>query len=132
MAMLSFSGLDDLAREIARAGEKAKPTVQKMLEAGGAAMEEAWKHAIDDAGLVDTGEMRASVKAGKITLTDDGGFVEVYPRGKDSRGVRNADKAFINHYGSSRIRATAFVDQAEEEGEPAATAAMEAIWNAQR
>lgn len=134
MSNLAFSGLDDLYREIGRAGERAKPTVEKMLQAGGKEVEQAWKRAIEEARLVKNGDMIKSVKADlAIRRNGDGvgSYVEIYPRGKDRRGIRNAEKAFVNHYGNSHIRARGFVDVAEKYAEAMAVPVMEAIWDAE-
>lgn len=131
MARLSFAGLDGIAQELSRMGEKADGIITEMLNAGAVAVEDAWKQAISEAGLIKTGEMQASVKGGKVQKSVSGGYVEVYPRGTDSKGVGNAEKAFINHYGTSRVPATGFVDRAEELGEETAAIIMTQIWESQ-
>lgn len=47
----------------------------------------------------DTGDMYNSVKAGKPNKNKYGWYVSVYPRGNDSKGVRNMDKMAHLEYG---------------------------------
>lgn len=130
MARLNVSGLDGVMSELSRLGAGAEAKISAMLEAGGAEVEEAWRQAIQSAGLVKTGDMLAAVKAGDLKRDESGGSVVIYPRGRDRYGQSNATKAFVNHYGSSRTPATGFVDKAEENGEQRAVQAMEQIWAA--
>jgi hypothetical protein len=54
--------------------------------------------------------------------------IDIYPQGKDRKGVRNAEKAFINHYGTKTKPATHFVDIADELSGPLVQAVYERIW----
>ena len=56
-----------------------------------------------------------------------GATAEVYPQGKDRKGVRNAEKAFLLHYGWGQKNGDHFVDQIEREAEEPAVEAMEAV-----
>ena len=77
--------------------------------------------------------MLASVAAGPVqTDGNDVKYIYVSPQGKDHKGVRNAEKAFINHYGTSKIKATHFVDDAETEASEKAVDAMQDVWNKQK
>lgn len=130
MATLSFQGLDQIAHEMSRMGRLADSVADQMLEAGAAQVAAGWQQAIDEAGLVETGAMRASVGPAKggVKASGPGKYIEIYPQGKDSHGVRNADKAFINHYGNSTHKGHGFVDRAEEYGEALAVPVMTKIW----
>ncbi|NLW24754.1 MAG: hypothetical protein GXY91_05875, partial [Clostridia bacterium] len=44
--------------------------------------------------------------------------VDIYPQGKDRKGVRNAEKAFVLHYGTSKLPASHWVDDADEMAGP--------------
>jgi len=121
---LSFEGLDEVYREMTRAGESVGPTADRMAEAGAEEVVKGWQEAIQEAGLIRTGAMLRSVRAGKVK----DGRTDIYPQGKDAKGTRNAEKAFILHYGTSRKRGTRFVDRAEEIAEPRAVEAMTRIW----
>ena len=53
----------------------------------------------------------------------------IYPHGRDRRKQSNAEKAFVLHYGTSRIHGDHFVDDAEQRAGDAAEQAMQDIWN---
>lgn len=136
MARLMFSGLDDIANELSHMGETAGALTDQMLRAGAEEVKKGWQMAIDEAGLNESGAMRASVGPSKSIKGDANmKYIEIYPQGTDSSGkhaknpVRNAEKAFINHYGSSSHAATRFVDRAEEYGEAMAVPVMQKIWD---
>ena len=65
-----------------------------------------------------------------VKLTKKNGMrcAEIYPLGKDSHGVRNAEKAFILHYGRSNMKGDHFVDNAERIAEQNAVPVMQEIW----
>lgn len=135
MATLKWSGLDDLYKEMQRAGETAGEAAQKMLEAGGQECIKAWQTAIGMYGHGEpgesgraTGEMMRSVGI-KFRTKNGMRSAEIYPLGKDRHGVRNAEKAFILHYGSSTIKGDHFVDEAERIAEDEAIPVMQEIWN---
>ena len=56
---------------------------------------------------------------------------DIYPTGKDRKGVRNAEKAFILHYGRNgwqRIAATYWVDDADAISEARVPPRLDALW----
>lgn len=55
-------------------------------------------------------------------------YIDIYPQGKDRHGVRNAEKAFILHYGTKRIAATHWVDDADRLCDTTVIAAMRAVF----
>ena len=122
MSHFRAAGLDDLMNDLAGHLKTTDQMSQEMLTAGEDVIVDAWKQEAE--AHVLTGQMRASIKGHrkKGTLS-----TEVYPDGKDSRGVRNADKAFIIHYGISRIKATHWVDRAEQTAEEGVVDAMEQV-----
>jgi len=74
--------------------------VQDMLDAGAEVTVDEWKKAITDAGHIETGSMHDSVAA-KIPKKNSNAR-EIYPQGTDKNGVRNAHKAYILNYGTSK------------------------------
>lgn len=130
MARFDTSGLDDVLREMEAAGELVGETADEMLLAGAQVVSEEWKRAAREAGLVDTGAMLGSIGyPRKPTTSGDVRSIDIYPQGKDERGIRNAEKAFVNHYGTSRLPATHFIDRADERSGPRVQAAFEEIWD---
>lgn len=130
MARFEIQGMDETIAEMKRMGETTGPTTDRMLLAGAEEMKTAWVNAINRYDHVDTGAMRRSVGYAKKPKEIFGGkALDVYPRGKDKQGTRNAEKAFVLHYGRKNMTASHFVDAAETEGEPKAAAAMVRVWD---
>lgn len=130
MARFNMSGLDETVREMQRLGQQSGEAAKAVLQAGAERVKTAWRAAIMAHGLVRSGDMLGSVgfkrspkKAGDMLSID------VYPQGVDYKGVRNAEKAFILHYGTSTHTPTRFVDDAETMGEAMAVPAMEEVWD---
>ena len=72
---------------------------------------------------IDTGDMVRSVGTAKGTKAKK--FHDIYPQGRDEKGVRNAEKAFIAHYGKSGQLGTRFVDEAESNSGAECAVAMQ-------
>lgn len=131
---ISTSGIDSLAAELKKLGElDNNEIVEKMLKAGAGVITDEWKKGIKKAVKVSgrsTGEMLESVAPSKkITHKGDVSLIVVYPQGKDRKGVKNAEKAYILHYGKSGQTGTRFVDEIESSAESKAFEAMEKILN---
>lgn len=126
MAEIGTSGLANLIKELEDLGADIDEISDEMLEAGGEAMKKAWTEEIKAKGHVDTGDMLKSVKA-KVNKSKK--TAEIYPQGKDKKGVRNALKAFVLHYGTSNIAGDRFVDEVESKGSDAAVDAMYEIYS---
>lgn len=125
--MSRVEGADEFIRDLQKLGAEMPQVERAMLKAGGQVMaEDGWKAEIADRDFVDSGAMRDhvtyKVKSGKGRLR-----VEITAAGQDSRGVRNAAKAFYLHYGTSKIHPTHWIDPAEARAMPGTTAAMGAV-----
>lgn len=137
MAKFSVNGIDSLAADLKRLGQLDNvELVSDMLEAGAEIVTDEWKKGIATAvksktdGGRSTGDMADSVAPTKgIKKSGDISAKEIYPQGKDRKGVRNAEKAFILHYGKSGQAPTRFVDAVEEAAEDKAVSAMENVFN---
>lgn len=135
MADFVMNGIDELAKELKKLGELDNDKlVGDMLESGADAVIEEWKKGIKkvvkSGSKRSTGELVNSVTATKgIKKVDDVSSKTIYPAGKDSKGVRNAEKAFILHYGKSGQPPTLFVDDVETAAEDKAAKAMEEVFN---
>ena len=121
---MDTKGLDGVAMEFLNLGKKAQRVADEMLRAGEKEAVSAWREGITSHGYVKTGAMLASVKGTKPRSANGGRLMDVYPQGSDGR-VRNAEKAFILHYGSSRIKGSRWIDEVNEAAEEPASAAME-------
>lgn len=139
MAKMSTKGLDEIADDLKRLGEVAEPEfMDELLDAGAEEVIDAWDMIIREEGYVDTGEMRKSVGVAKGT--EKGSKREIYPQGEVKRGkqlrgskkiitTRNAEKAYILHYGNSNKLGTRFVDDVERIAETKSYIAMQEVFN---
>lgn len=130
MASLKVEGLDDLTKELERMGELVGPLADAMLKAGAQPVVESWKAEATKRRHIDTGKMIKSISADRKIKDVEGAskYITVYPRGED-KGVRNAEKAFVLHYGSSKLDADHWVDAANLNAEPQAIAAMTGVFD---
>ena len=134
MAKLKVDGLEMVVSDMIRMGQMVGPVADEMLIAGAGQMKTDWQDSITLFGHEDTGTMRKSVKPTKIkALGNSEKQIYVYPQGVDKNNQkkprRNAEKAFVLHYGRSNMNGSHFVAKAETDGEPKARAAMEARWD---
>lgn len=131
MAQFSTDGIDSIAEEMAWMGEAAGEVADEMLLAGAEEVKRAWKETAERHGYRETGDMIESIRADKAPKSDanDVRRINVYPRGKDRKGVRNAEKAFLLHYGTSKIHGSHWVDEAERDAGPMVQDVFEKIWD---
>lgn len=127
MAKFEMSGVDRIIDELGRMDALTGPMAEEMVDAGARVLVDTWKDVIRSRGHVDTGDMLRSVKAKKPAGSSEVVAREVYPLGKDAKGVRNAEKAFILHYGWKSRQGDHFVDQVEADANEPAVSAMEAV-----
>ena len=152
MARFKTDGLDDIIAQVVRLGKDSQAVSDKMLLAGAEEVKKAWKAAAIKHNLRDTGDMINSIGY-PVGPKDIGGIrtIDIYPQGKDRNGARNAEKAFILHYGTSSaasqkrgrrralrrgkkyrqpgIPATHWVDDADEMAADPVQEVMEKIFN---
>lgn len=130
MARFKVDGLDSLVQEMEALGESvAGPLAEQMLLAGAEAVKTAWRNSAKAHNHIDTGSMfdhigypRKPKQAGDVRSID------IYPQGKDAKGVRNAEKAFILHYGTSKHPGSHWIDDADRECDSTVIPAMEAVF----
>lgn len=128
MARMEFSGVEEVINQLFAESERLERKATEMLGEAGQVVVKAWQDAIEDHGHVDTGDMKNSVRASAVKKTGEAYTSSIYPHGRDRKKQSNAEKAFVLHYGTSRIRGDHFVDDAEERASEAAERAMEEIW----
>lgn len=129
MARFVVYGMEQVVQEMEAREENLDAVVLEMLYAGADEIVMGWREAIAFAGLIDSHDMIDSVGYNsKATKTADERAVTVHAIGKDRKGTRNDEKAFIGHYGREKQNATRFVDKAEAIGAPTANMVMAQIW----
>lgn len=100
-----------------------------MLKAGAEILINAQKEEAQAMKIRDTGDFIKSIKAGNVKKGSEGSYVDVYPQGKDHKGVRNAEKGFIAEYGTSKIKPRPWMRTANEKSAEEVTAAEKEIWD---
>lgn len=129
MARMETSGLDKLISDMQKLGEGSGKIARAMVSAAANEIRSAWQESIEKHGLIETGAMFESIGvSGPVKSMGTALYQEVYPIGKDSKGTRNAEKAFVLNYGTSRIKPTHVVDEAEEAAGPRVQEKLEEIW----
>lgn len=122
--------MDELFDEWRKLEKDADPLAKAMVQAGAEVVKKAWKDTAEAYQLRDTGAMIDSIGFNKEPESlGDIKWADVYPQGKDARGVRNAEKAFINHFGSTRVPRLGWVDVADDMAADGALNAMEQIYD---
>lgn len=119
MARFHTEGLDDIIDDMTAMGQSTGELADEMLFAGAEEVKKAWKTSIKKYKHIDKSDMLNSVNySKKIKQIGDIKSVDIYPQGKDRKGVKNAEKAFILHYGKSNMDGTHFVDDADDIAAP--------------
>lgn len=128
MARFHTTGLDELIEQMGKMEQSTGDLAEKMLFAGAEEIRKAWRKAAKMHRLIDIGEMHDSIGyAKKPKRIQDILSIDIYPQGYSKtttapsgkkrarvKKVRNAEKAFVLHYGSSRLPATYWVDTADD------------------
>jgi len=142
MARFSTSGIDDIIESMKKLGELSGEVADEMLLAGAEQVKRAWRRAAEIHKLKLTGQLIESIGYAKKTKSiGDVKTIDIYPQGASAytevdgkrvdrkKPVRNAEIAFINHYGTSKSPGTHWVDTADALSEQAATDAMAEVWD---
>jgi len=115
MASFDFSGIEELMAGLHESCALSDDTVEQLLLAEAAVVEKAQKQTGLAMGVHRTGVTLDSISHGKLKKTANGGrALYVYPRGVNSKGIRNAEVAFINEFGKTNQKARPFIKTANE------------------
>ena len=129
MARFDVSGLDETIEDMKRLGQMTGQTADAMLMAGADEVRKAWRQSAEEHRHRDTGDMIASIGfARKPKEIGSIRTIDIYPQGKDKRNIRNAEKAFILHYGTTKIRGSRWIDDADKISEQTVVPAMIRVW----
>ena len=134
MARFNCDGIEDLINDLIEAGETLNGEVaDKMLIAGAEAVKTAWKNAVKKHGHIKMGYLLESINYAKKPKTLGAiRYIDIYPQGVDpDTGVRNAEKAFVKHYGTSKHPGSHWVDTADKECDSTVIPAMAAVFDAE-
>lgn len=114
MAKVKIKGMEAIIKAFMSQEAGIEEKVERMLETSGQIMVKAQCDMIGYYFLIDTGAMFNSVKPTKIKKDRNNAYIRVFPQGKDKKGTRNAEKAFIKEYGTSKTPATRWMTSAIE------------------
>ncbi len=129
MARFDTSGLDEVLSQMERMNQKSGEAAAAMLQAGAEQVKQSWKTAAETHGHRDTGDMIESIGFAREPKAAGGvKYIDIYPQGKDSHGERNAKVAFVLHYGTSKLKGSRWIDDADRLSEETAVPAMKDIW----
>ena len=131
MARLQVNGFEMLDQQLNRLGA---PMIRKIVEAGADAAEKRMTEQTKASGHTppgisrrSTGAMLASIGRNEYREYLHGGSVDVYPLETDSRGVRNATKAYVLNYGRGKsLKGDKFITGDEQKTEELVHQAMQA------
>lgn len=96
MARCEYDGIERIDGVLMRLSREA---IREVVMAGADACVEETKKNVQQYRHVVTGSMLEGVAPGRYHEDYGSGWVEVYPQGTDSRGISNAEKAFVINYG---------------------------------
>lgn len=129
MATLNTNGLEGLEMSLDELAQLPEEVERDMLLAEAGVIERAQRQKGLAYGVHRTGVTLASIAHGKVKTEDDGKAMYVYPRGKNARGARNSEVAFINEYGKTGQPPRPFIRDANEEAVDEAVGEAEKIYN---
>lgn len=130
MARFDVTGLEQVLKDMARMDEMTGRVADAMLMAAAGVVREEWIKAIEHHDHIMSHQMLDSVGYPRKPKTaGDVRTIDIYPQGEDSRGVRNAEKAFIAHYGRVHQTGSGFVDEADRNSAEPVQSVMLAIWD---
>lgn len=132
MAKLTIAGFKEVEAALLRRERAAIEAVPEMLQAGAAVLIKAQQAEIEEMKIVDFGDLKESIKATKIKGSDTEQYIEVFPHGKDRKGVSNATKAFIAQYGKSNEPAREWHTTSIEKSVGDVHEAMRKVWEAKQ
>jgi len=131
MGKLTVSGLGELMSSFSQLASLPDSVLDEILNAEADVIVSAQREetARTWRGAYATGTTSRSIKKGKPKKGKDGRAITVSPQGKNKRGTRNSEVAFINEYGKRGQPARPAIRTANSKNEAAAAEAGEKKYN---
>lgn len=130
MARFEIQGMDEIIDQMKSMQLLTGKVAETMLMAAAEDVREAWRESAEEHGHRDTGQMIAAIGyPRKPSAASDALAIDIYPQGTNTGGVRNAEVAFVLHYGTSKMPGSGWVDDADAKSGPRVTATMASIWS---
>ncbi|MCM1026523.1 MAG: hypothetical protein NC432_08790 [Roseburia sp.] len=115
---LEIEGLDELIGGLENIMDLPRTVQRDMLNAEADVVVRAQKKKIDELGLVDSGQLKASIARERDIKTDRIGVcMDIRPQGYRADGISNAEVGFVHEYGAPKrhIKASSWMRKANEE-----------------
>lgn len=128
MARFSYDGIDGVMDSLAAVAQLDDDTRFTILEAGAAVYERVQKATIMQKFRQRTGQLVNSIKSKRKGSGTDAAVV-IAPTGKRRGGETNMTVAYILEYGSPRIPASHWMEEANEAAAEEALREMTEAWN---
>lgn len=129
MARFEVKGFETLIHDLNEFANATADLIDEMLIAQADIVVEHQKRKGREYGVYRTGVTLNSIKRKAPKQDDNGRYIIVTPMGNNSKGVRNAEVAFINEYGKRGQKARPFIRDGNKAAEPEADKAAEKIYN---
>lgn len=130
MATFSFDGVSDLMLSMQKIAEIPEDVQSDMLNAEADVVLKAIKDKGEAYGVHRTGETLAHIRKGKVKRDKDGNLcIYITFNGKNEKGTRYAEIAFINNFGKKNQPARPFVTDGVIASEDRAAKEGEAVYN---
>lgn len=132
---IETTGIDEVIKQMGRMQQLTGETAEAMLKAGGNVFQREWITQAHRKKHVRKKDMVQSVGYSKAKDKGRGLQVDIYPQGKDRKGVRNSVKAFVLHHGrkplangKDGITADEWVDDVVKNATDDSNTAMANVW----
>lgn len=131
MARVDIQRLDGLINDFKQLANLPMDVLKEMLNAEADVVIDAQKRRIQELGLKDTGQMQDSITRTAVQKEGRGMYLNVYPQGERSDGIRNEEVGFINEFGAPHIgmKASGWMKEVNEECENEAVKEAEEVYN---
>ena len=140
MITFQYDKFDSINDELEKLGETTDDIKRQLYEAAVPVVADEWQEQLKS-NIMPRGTVRHSLRntnkkykyitksTGETTESVGGNikqdFADIYPRGKDHKGVRNAEKAFILNYGRKNMIAKDFIETIDKNSDEKVQKAME-------
>lgn len=133
MASINTQNLDGLMMDFAELASLPDWVAEEMLNAGADVIVEAQKKTARTMGVVDTGQLAASITKSRVKFRRDRAkVIHVYPQGERKRGnitTKNAEIAFVDEFGKQGQPARPFIRTSVEQSADKAIDAMFKVYD---
>lgn len=123
--------IDDSLHQVENLQQNVRPMIKRIVMAGAKVAERRMKENIQRMKHVRTGDMLAATGNNGYVSYYMGGRTDVYPIGRDRKGVRNGEKAFVINYGKKKQRNSRMGDHFITGDEEAAATVVEEAMKAE-